>query len=187
MQLLYKGIYWVFMLAVISLGALLMVSLVPVAHIQVKVVKSGSMEPTIKTGGIVIDRPATSYRVGDIVTFGADTKTQIPTTHRIVGVEGEGATTVFVTKGDANEENDPVATRVGDVHGKVIFTMPYVGYILDFARQPLGFALLVGVPAAFIILEEVGKIVREVLRMRRRKRITHVTKQQTYLPRPRVD
>lgn len=187
MQWLYKGMYWMFMVAVLGLGALLMVSLVPVAHIQVKVVKSGSMEPAIRTGGIVIDRAVSLYQVGDIITFGADTKTQIPTTHRIVAIEGEGASTVFTTKGDANDTNDPVGTRLADVRGKVILTLPYVGYLLDFARKPLGFMLLVGVPAAFIILEELSKIVREVVRIRRRKSITHVTQPQSHTSRPKVD
>jgi signal peptidase len=187
MNLLYKGIYWMFMIAVLGLGALLIASLVPVAHIQVKVVKSGSMEPAIKTGGIVIDRPAASYSVGDIITFGADTRTQIPTTHRIVAVSGEGSGQMFTTKGDANDAPDPGSTRLSDIRGKVIFTAPYIGYVLDFARKPLGFALLVGVPAAFIILEEVGKIVRELLRLRRRKTITHATEQASYISRPKVD
>lgn len=155
-----------FVAAVAVLGGLLMISLVPLAHIQVKVVKSGSMEPTIKTGGIVIDMPASSYEIGDIITFGQDTKTQIPTTHRIVAVEGTGADRVFTTKGDANDAPDPTPTPIGEVHGKVLLTIPFVGYVLDFARKPLGFMLLVGVPAAFIILEELGKIARELMRMR---------------------
>jgi signal peptidase len=196
MQLFTKTIYWAFMIAVLGLGALLMISLVPIAHTEIKIVKSGSMEPAIKTGGVVLIHPAATYKVGDIITFGADTKTQIPTTHRIVAVEGQGASAVFTTKGDANDADDPARTRVSDVHGKVLATVPYVGYILNFARQPLGFALLVGVPAAFIILEELGKIVRELRRMRpsRRKQevayfsqtTSHATEQRTYI-RPRVD
>jgi signal peptidase len=196
MQLFTKTIYWAFMIAVLGLGALLMVSLVPVAHTEIKVVKSGSMEPAVHTGGIVIVRPAAAYKVGDIITFGADTKTQIPTTHRIVAVEGEGVNAVFTTKGDANDTADPARTRYSDVHGKMLLTLPYVGYILSFARQPLGFGLLVGVPAAFIILEELGKIVRELRRMRpsRRKQevayvsqtTSHATEQRTYI-RPKVD
>ncbi len=200
MQLFTKAIYWMFMAAVLGLGALLMVSLVPIAHTEIKVVKSGSMEPVIKTGGIVIVRPAATYKVGDIITFGADTKTQIPTTHRIVAVEGEGTNAVFTTKGDANDASDPTRTRFSDVHGKMLLTVPYVGYILNFARQPLGFALLVGVPAAFIILEELGKIVRELRSIRPTRRrnnmvraeaevaqpTSHVSEPRTYI-RPKVD
>ena len=150
---------------------MLVASLLPLqGGIKVKIVKSGSMEPTIKTGGIVIIKPESMYNVGDVVTFGADTKTQIPTTHRIVATEGQGSGQMFQTKGDANNAADPTPTSVKDVHGKVILTVPYAGYVLDFARKPSGFALLVGVPALLIILEEAGKIVKEVRRMRASKR-----------------
>ena len=176
MRSLYKGIYWVFMAAVLVLGGLLIVSLVPISGVKVKIVKSGSMEPAIKTGSIVVDMPATSYRVGDVITFGPDTKTQIPTSHRVVAIAGppaqagEGASAIYTTKGDANDAPDPVSTRLSDIHGKVLFTVPYLGYVLDFARRPLGFALLVGLPALAIILEEAGKIVREVRALRRARR-----------------
>lgn len=172
MHVLYKSVYWIFMAAVLTLGGLLMVSLVPIAgNIQIKIVKSGSMEPVIKTGSIVVDKPEASYNMGDVVTFGKDTKTQIPTTHRIVSISGTGASEMITTKGDANDAADPAQTPISAVHGKVIFTVPYLGYILSFARQPMGFALLVGVPAFAIILEEIGKIVREVVALRRRKQM----------------
>jgi signal peptidase len=165
----------VFLTAVVLIGLLLALSLMPVrGALEVKVVKSGSMEPTIRTGSIVIIKPESSYKVGDIVTFGADTKTQIPTTHRIAAMQGEGASTMLTTKGDANDAPDPSQTSIGSVHGKVIMSVPYAGYVLDFAKQPLGFVLLVGVPAAVIIVEELGNIIKEIFAMRRRKRSTYV-------------
>jgi signal peptidase len=188
MKVLFNTIHYVLIAAVMALAFLLLGTLVPIpGNFKVKIVKSGSMEPTIKTGSIVIDKPENSYQVGDIVTFGADTKTQIPTTHRIVGV-APGPNPIYTTKGDANDAPDQADTHLGDIHGKVIFTVPYVGYVLDFARKPLGFALLVGVPAGLIILEELGKIVREVQRMRRKKSLTHATQPPiTYRPRRIVD
>jgi len=127
------------------------------------------MEPAIKTGGIVIIRPAASYGTGDIITFGPDTKTQVPTTHRIVKTEGEGASKIFTTQGDANDAPDFSSVRSSDVDGKVIFSLPYLGFILSFARQPLGFILIVGIPAALVIFDEMAKIWKEIKRMRRKK------------------
>jgi signal peptidase len=171
MKVLYKGLYWVFMMAVLSLGALLIVSLLPIAgNVKIKIVKSGSMEPTIRTGAIVVDKPETTYQVGDVVTFGADTKTQIPTTHRILAISGEGAGALLTTKGDANNAQDPVQTPVSAVHGKVLFSVPYLGYILNFARQPLGFVLLIGLPATLIIFDELVAIWGEVKNLRARRR-----------------
>lgn len=152
------------------MGLLLLATLIPIpGNFKVKIVKSGSMEPTIMTGGIVVIRPASVYKVGDIVTFGPDTKTQIPTTHRIVDEKSVGNGVEFTTKGDANDTADPKAIKLSDVDGKVMFSVPFIGYILDFAKKPIGFLLLVGVPAAIVIFDEILKIFSEVRRMRRKR------------------
>lgn len=171
MKALFNTIHYLLIIAIIGVGVLLLGTLVPIpGNFKVKIVQSGSMEPVIKTGSIVVIRPEERYAVGDIVTFGKDTKTQVPTTHRIVAISGEGLQKVISTKGDANDAKDPSDSRYADIIGKVLFSLPYVGFILDFARKPLGFALLVGVPALSIIVDEILKIVREVQRLRRKKK-----------------
>ena len=157
----------------LAIALLLLGSLAPIpGNFKIKIVQSGSMEPAIKVGSIVVIKPETFYRVGDVVTFGADTKTRVPTTHRVVAISS-GPNPIYTTKGDANNASDQVDTHLSDIHGKEIFTLPYAGYVLDFARKPLGFALLVGLPAVLIILDEIGKIVREIRILRRRKLLPH--------------
>ncbi len=169
MKLLFNLIYYVFVVAILAIAFMLLTTLVPIpGNFKIKVVKSGSMEPYIKTGGIVVIKPSSDYVLNDVVTFGKDTKTQIPTTHRIVAIDGTGPLRTFTTKGDANESEDPSPTRLSEISGKVIFTMPYLGYVLDFAKKPIGFFLLVGVPAIAIILEEIIKIFSEIKKMKRR-------------------
>lgn len=189
MKVLFNTIHFLFIAAIVCIALLLLGTLIPIpGNFKVKIVKSGSMEPAIKTGSIVVNKAASSYQVGDVVTFGADTKTQIPTTHRIVAIT-DSPNPIFTTKGDANDAPDQVNTRQSDIHGKVIFTVPYLGYILDFARKPLGFGLLVGLPAALIILDEVAKIIREVQQIRRRKQFAHIphANPESQQSRPRVD
>ncbi len=170
MKVIFNTFYYLFIAGIVAIGLLLLATLVPVpGNFKVKVVKSGSMSPAIPTGSIVVIKPENSYSVGDIITFGADTKTQVPTTHRIIAVQGSGSGKVFTTQGDANDAPDTAATRLSDIRGKVVFSAPYVGYVLDFGRKPLGFALLVGVPALSIIFDEIMKIVREIRRIRRKK------------------
>ena len=127
------------------------------------------MVPAIPVGAIVIVQPKSEYAINDIVTFGADTKNQIPTTHRIVSAREQGNATMFTTKGDANEEPDQNEIAQSQVIGKVLVHIPFAGYVLDFARQPLGFALMIALPAGIIILDEVIRIFREVKDMRRRR------------------
>jgi signal peptidase len=171
MKVLYKGLYGTFLVAVLLLGALVVIPALPISgNVQVKIVKSGSMEPVLKTGSIVIDKPQATYHIGDIVTFGADTKAQVPTTHRIIAISGEGASAMITTKGDANNTPDASPSPMSSVHGKVIFTLPYLGYILSFARQPVGFVVLIGVPAILIILDESIAIWNEVQNLRARRR-----------------
>ena len=177
MKVIFNLIYYLFIVAIIAIAVLLLATMIPIpGNIRAKIVQSGSMEPAIHTGAVVFIRPEAMYGVGDVITFGKDTKTQIPTTHRIVEINGSGPLQSFVTKGDANDDPDPTVTHLSDIHGKVIFSVPYLGFVLDFARKPLGFVILVGVPAIIIILDEIGKIVREVSKIRQKK-IQNVTKE----------
>lgn len=140
-----------------------------------KIVKSGSMEPAIPTGSLVVIKPdvttyGAKYNVGEVVTFGPDTAREIPTTHRVTAItRDENNQFVYTTKGDANEEQDPNPVPAADVIGQVVLHVPYAGYILDFAKKPLGFALLIGIPAAAIMLDEAVVIFKEFTKMRRRR------------------
>jgi len=170
MKIINVALYSLFVALLLGVTGLFLATLLPIpGNIQVKIVKSGSMEPTITTGSIVIVKPQESYAVGNVITFGEDTSTQIPTTHRVVSVEGQGKSTYYFTKGDANEEADEIQIPMRDVIGLVVLSVPYAGYVLDFARQPIGFTLMIGIPAAIIIFDEIFRIFSEVRRMRWRK------------------
>ena len=162
-------------LAVIIFGAIAFL-LAPrfglLGPLEVKIVRSGSMEPTIKTGSIVLIAPqaAGSYQVGDVITFGADTKTAVPTSHRVVSIREEEGMAYYTTKGEANNAADQNETPANKVIGKIIFSLPYVGYIFAFSKTTLGFALIVEIPAALIILYELLGIFDEVKKLRARKK-----------------
>lgn len=171
MKYISGTLYAIFILLLLGVAGLFLASLLPIpGNMQVKIVKSGSMEPAIQTGGVVVVKPSASYAVGDVITFGEDTGSQIPTTHRVVSIGGDFTNVFYVTKGDANEEQDPVQVPHSEVVGKVIFDVPYAGYVLDFARQPMGFTLMIGIPAAIIIFDELGRIYTEVRKMHAKKR-----------------
>lgn len=127
------------------------------------------MEPTIHTGSVVIVKPTSQYKVGDIVIFGKDTKTEIPTTHRIISDHAVEGVILFTTKGDANEDPDVNEIRQSDIHGKVLFSVPYMGYILSFIRKPIGIILVIIIPAISIIFDEVKKIIVETKKLKAEK------------------
>jgi signal peptidase len=114
------------------------------------VVTSGSMEPAIHTGSIVIVTPQKNYSLGDVVTFYSGANKKNTSTHRIVGINDK----LIRTLGDANEEPDPSLTTLDNIVGKVLFSIPLLGYLAAFAKTPKGFILLVIVPATIVIYEE---------------------------------
>lgn len=169
MDKFFNILYIAFIAVLIAFGALLAASYVGVGGVSVKIVQSGSMEPAIKTGSVVIVKSVSDYEVGDVITFVFSPTDQIPTTHRVVEEKTVSGQPRYITKGDANEDRDPRDVLERNVIGKVFLSIPYLGYILDFARKPLGFGLLIGIPAAYIVFEEVMKIVSEVRRPRKKE------------------
>ncbi|MBQ0041276.1 MAG: signal peptidase I [Clostridiales bacterium] len=116
------------LVALIIIAALLCLIL----HYEPAVVMSGSMEPTFHTGSVVlVDRDNTSnVKIGDAIAFD-NGGTYI--THRIVDKSKEG----YITKGDANESEDPWIVPAADVKGKVVFSIPMIGYLMKlFAGTP---------------------------------------------------
>jgi len=170
MHTLFKIGYGIFVAAVVLLGLLLVTSLIPIpGNIEIKIVQSGSMEPAIKTGALVVIKPSDEYHVDDVIMFGEDTKTKVPTTHRIVADEVRSGVFYYTTKGDANEDPDPQQVKQSEVIGKVLFSIPYLGYVLDFAKKPMGFILLIGVPATLVVFDEVANILRETRKLKMKK------------------
>ncbi|MCK5096337.1 MAG: signal peptidase I [Candidatus Pacebacteria bacterium] len=170
MKKLFKIAHSLLIAGILGIALLVVMSMFPIpGNIAVKVVLSGSMEPAIPVGSVIVIKPAESYAVGDVITFGKDTKTSIPTTHRIVDVRIEGEETFFKTQGDANEDPDMSELKEGAIAGKVLITIPFLGYLIDFARQPIGFILLIIIPAACIMIDEIRKIWMEVKKMKKEK------------------
>jgi signal peptidase len=121
-------------------------------------VYTGSMEPAIPVGGIVVIKPVNpeTLKIGDIICFQLSEPTSI--THRIINITDEG----FITKGDANEDPDQWIVKKENVIGKVIFTVPFIGYLGYFVRTPIGFILLIVIPASLIIIMKIRNIVKEL-------------------------
>lgn len=89
------------------------------------VITSGSMEPTIRPGDIVLSRPASgeTVEVGAIVVF-HDPNRQGLVTHRVDAVNPDGR---LVTKGDANQSADSATVDPASVVGSGRFVVPRIG------------------------------------------------------------
>jgi signal peptidase len=122
------------------------------------VVLSGSMEPAISAGdAIIVERvdPRT-IAVGDVITYRTSDE-GVPTTHRVIGVidrTESGPTLAFRTQGDANEDADVGAVRPEQVIGSVVLVLPYVGHVVGFVGNEVGYVLLVLLPILLFVLNE---------------------------------
>ena len=144
-------------------------------------VYTGSMEPAIPVGSVVVLKPVDTetLKTGDIICFKLSEPTSI--THRIINITNEG----FTTKGDANEDPDQWTVKKENIIGKLVFTIPYIGYIDYFVRTPTGLILLIVLPAILIIIIEIRNIIKELKKTKTKKPNKHpttVTKQATLLP-----
>lgn len=125
------------------------------------VVLSGSMEPAISPGDVVIVGAVnpTDVAVDDVITF-YRTENGIPTTHRVVEVLSGDGGLAFRTMGDANEDPDGAPVPAGNVVGRVMFTIPLIGYVIEAGKTPFGFAALVVVPLGLLVASELYDAVR---------------------------
>ena len=152
-RLLSIGGYLAFALALALLGSLLTVAATNLLGYESYVIYSGSMEPTVKVGSLLLTRPVDvkDLRVGDVITYRSPGN-HTTVTHRIVSMRQQDGQWVFKTKGDASLEPDPREIILRGQVAKMAFEIPYLGYVVDFAKSIQGVILLLLVPAAGLLL-----------------------------------
>ena len=107
------------------------------------VVLSGSMEPELSVGDLLIVVERENYYVDDIVVYQSG---NLPVVHRIMEIDQE----TVITKGDANNVNDdPFPTTA--IKGKVILAVPLVGHLVWMLKSPVAVIIMLG--AAILLVE----------------------------------
>lgn len=137
-------------LATLAVVVVLLVTLGPLlGPYKVLTVYSGSMEPTIHTGAVIVVLPvaARDVGVGDIITFQKPSGGGGLVTHRVVAMEGTGADRSFITKGDANAASDGWRVPANGNGYRYWFGIPGVGFALAWIQSPLGRVLFLLIPA----------------------------------------
>lgn len=129
---------------------------------QIYIVCSNSMSPTFETGSLLLVKhvDTSSIQVNDIITF-KEKNDSVATTHRVVKILNDNGLQ-FVTRGDANNVDDPMPVSADEVVGRVVFWIPYIGYLLGFIRTKEGLLVFIIVPALIIIITQIISFIREV-------------------------
>jgi signal peptidase I len=118
---------------------------------KVLIVRTGSMEPTLPVGSLVLSIKLPTYTIGDIVTFTHD---QRYVTHRIIGQPLSN----YQTQGDANQVADSRLLTDSVIVGKVVLAVPYVDQVVKWFKSKPGFVAGVMLPALLIVLWEIRTI-----------------------------
>ena len=135
------------------------------------VVLSGSMEPEMFKGDLIVVKGLETYREKDIVVYQSKSSLVV---HRIISIDGDAV----ITQGDANNTpDDPISLSA--IKGKVLFRVPYVGSVVNLIKTPIG---TIGIIAIAILLieiprknekkkddEEKQKILEEIARLKKER------------------
>lgn len=127
-------------------------------------VLTGSMEPTIPEGSLIITRQtnAEEIRSDDVITFYTSIQGYdgVINTHRVVEVTDEEGSLAFRTKGDANPIDDTRLVAAELLVGKVVFHSYLLGMLISFLREPYVFLPLVLIPLFILILRSAFRLIR---------------------------
>lgn len=111
-------------------------------------VTSASMAPAYPVGCIVYASPTDPEKIvpGDVISFNVGTVTA---THRVISVDRiEHA---FTTQGDANSAPDGSPVDYSRVIGKVVFSLPLLGYLVIWLTPKRLILVLIGVAVLMLL------------------------------------
>jgi signal peptidase len=139
------------LIGVLGAASLILLVITLVGGYQPFIVSSGSMEPTLPVGSLVMTKQvgAGDIKPGDIISV-QRTDTDGLVTHRVQSIEADqnGRYSV-VLRGDANNEDDPQPYHIQAAQ-LYQWQLPYVGSLITLIRNHV--LIAVGVIAAALIV-----------------------------------
>ena len=117
-------------LAHILFFALILFILLHLLGFKSVVVLTDSMEPMISPFSLVIVSPESDIRIGDVVLYEVElSKKKYKVLHRVIDIKEKKGQIVYITKGDNRRYADAWYVSRDNVIGKLLFSVPYVGYV----------------------------------------------------------
>jgi signal peptidase len=120
------------LLALVVLLGVLAIVVPALAGATPMTVLTGSMEPNLPPGTLVIIKPTPTQdiRMGDVITYRITPTEPGVVTHRVTAITSSatGGQT-FTTKGDNNTVADANPVESTQVVGKLWYSIPWIGYV----------------------------------------------------------
>jgi signal peptidase len=122
---------------------------------QLRGMLTGSMEPSISRGSLVVITPAQHpVDVGAVVAFADPFDRRRILAHRVIEIVRSSAGNLnYRTKGDANQREDPRPIPDEEVIGHVAWRVPAVGAFMQRMRTPTGVGIAFGAPLVGLVVE----------------------------------
>lgn len=126
------------------------------------VVASGSMIPVLEVYDVLIvlgHEPFEEIEIGDIIVFNRPSDHNRVIVHRVASIIQEDPKTIR-TQGDANPASIPgtdFPITEEEYIGKVVYTLPQVGYITQLLKPPINYVIIAVVIGIMIIKQFVKK------------------------------
>jgi signal peptidase len=135
--------------------------------ISLYTIVSPSMTPNINVYDVVVTMKVKSpsdIKVNDVITFISTSSISrgMTITHRVIDIGTDENGVTYTTKGDNNLSADSSPAKYSNVIGKVIFRIPSLGRIQSFLASNGNFLIIIIVPALFIILTDIIKLIKLV-------------------------
>lgn len=126
---------------------------------------SPSMTPNLNVYDVIVNvkvKNVDDIKVGDIITFISTSSISkgLTITHRVVAIVETAEGKEFKTQGDNNLTPDSATVPFRNVLGKVLIRIPQLGRVQYFLASSYGWLLIVVIPALFIIVSDVLKILK---------------------------
>jgi signal peptidase I len=155
-----------------ALGIAAVVSLAGLVGYQSFTVLSGSMEPAISTGDVILVKKMSPLeaRIGDVITFRSPDQPEKIVSHRVRSLEVADGVVRFVTRGDANTGVERWQVPESGQIGKVTLHVPKLGYITNKVGSRFGKLAFLVLPALLLVVLELVRFWREEDKGGRRER-----------------
>lgn len=133
---------------------------------SVYTIVSQSMEPTINVYDVIVNTKVddiNDVKINDVITFISTWKVTygMTITHRVVGTKTlDDGSTCLVTRGDNNTQEDEACVKESNLIGVVRAVIPGLGKIQSFLSSGFGWIFIVIIPAIYIIIKDIFKLVK---------------------------
>ena len=133
------------------------------------VVASGSMIPELEVYDVLIvqgHEPFEDLEIGDIIVFNRPSDHNRVIVHRVVSIIDDDPKTLR-TQGDANPASIPgtdFPITDEEYIGKVVYTLPQVGYVTQLLKPPINYVIIAVVIGVMIV--------KQITKRKKEKKIT---------------